>query len=643
MTKDPTQHPFDAIDSPHDLRQVPESQLDLVCSGMREFLIDSISKTGGHLGAGLGTVELTVALHYVFNTPIDKIVWDVGHQAYPHKLLTGRKDRFHTIRQLDGLSGFLKRDESEYDIFGAGHASTAISAALGIATARDLKKHDFKVLAVVGDGAMTGGMAYEAMNNCGFQKRDIIVVLNDNNMSISKNVWALSEYFNEFVASATYNRFRNNMWQLAGKFEEFGDLFRKIASRIENGLKAVLTPGILFEALGFRYFGPIHGHHVNHLVQLFREVKEWRGPVLVHVVTEKGKGYKPAEADEQRLHGVTPFDKITGKAPVKSDSAPTYTSIFGATLTQIARQNKKVIGITAAMPSGTGLDILQREIPDRYVDVGIAEQHAVTLAAGIAAEGYIPVVCIYSTFLQRAIDQIIHDVALQNLHVVFALDRGGLVGADGATHHGTFDLTYLRMIPNMIVMAPKDEQELRDMLSTAIDHTTGPVAIRYPRASGLGIQLREQFMHLPIGKGAYLRKGKYLAFVAIGTLVQNAMKAVELLEGFGLDPTVVNMRFLKPLDTLLLDELIETHEFIITLEDNTIVGGFGSAVSEYFSQAGKRDVKLFMHGVQDQFIEHGTIDELQRIIEIDPLGICRTALRFIEQSTERVSPSVLSE
>ncbi len=629
---------FNSIDTPDDLRKLPESKLREVCAGIREFLIDAVSKTGGHLGAGLGTVELSVALHYCFDTPVDKIVWDVGHQAYPHKLLTGRKNRFHTIRQLNGLSGFLKRSESEYDVFGAGHASTAISAALGIATARDFEKKDFKVVAVVGDGAMTGGMAYEAMNNCGVLKRDVIVVLNDNNMSISKNIWAFSDYFNDIVASETYNRFRTNVWQLTGKLDEFGDRLRKIAARVEGGLKAILTPGMLFEALGFRYFGPIKGHNVIRLVRLFKEVKELRGPILVHVVTQKGKGYEPAEADEQRLHGVNPFNKITGRSPNKTDTAPPYTQVFGEALTKIIKANPKVIGVTAAMPSGTGLDIVQEEVPDHYFDVGIAEQHAVTFCAGMATEGYIPVAAIYSTFLQRALDQVIHDVALQKLHVIFALDRGGLVGADGPTHHGVFDLTYLRMIPGIIIMSPKDEQELCDMLYTAIEYKGGPIALRYPRGNGIGVPLRGDFQKLEIGKGEIIHEGDDVAILAIGNMVQNSIKAAELLEHGGISALVANMRFVKPLDTELLDQIFSRFTHIITIEDNVKMGGFGSGVLEYLSSTGRIDTQIHIQGIPDKFVEHGTPNELHCMLGLDPLGISRTAIKILK--TENLQPVI---
>ncbi len=616
---------LDNVNTPVDLRKLEITELRPLCQEIRDFLIDTIARTGGHLGAGLGTVELAVALHYAFQTPVDKLIWDVGHQAYPHKIITGRKDRLHTIRQYQGLSGFLKRKESPYDVFGAGHATTSISAALGIAAARDFKGEDYKVVAVIGDGSMTGGMAYEAMNNCGLLKKNMIVVMNDNNMSISPNVWAISNYFNELVASPTYNRFRANVWDLAGKFDELGDRFRKVAARVEGGIKAVVTPGMLFEALGFRYFGPVNGHNVVSLIKIFREVQEWNGPVLVHVVTQKGKGYAPAEEDGMNLHGVTPFDKITGKSPNKAEAKPSYTAIFGEALVEIVKANPRVVGITAAMSTGTGLDILQREVPDKYFDVGIAEQHGVTFAAGMATEGYIPVAAIYSTFLQRAIDQVIHDVALQNLHVVFALDRGGLVGADGPTHHGVYDLTYLRMIPGLVLMAPADEQELRDMLYTAVNDVQGPVALRYPRGNATGLQLREGFASVPIGKAVTVREGDDIAILAVGNMVANSLKAAELLQNAGVHAAVINMRFIKPLDTALLDDLATRYRVLLTVEDNSVIGGFGSAVSEYIGGLNQQGPVLHIHGIPDRFIDQGTQEELHRDLNLDPLGIARTA------------------
>lgn len=630
--RDHTHRFFDSVDSPEDLRKLDIHDLKHVCAEIREFLIDSVAKTGGHLGAGLGTVELAVAMHYAFNTPTDRIVWDVGHQAYPHKLLTGRKSRFHTLRQKGGISGFLKRKESEYDVVGAGHASTSISAALGIAAARDFDKKDYKVAAVIGDGSMTGGMVYEAMNNCGVLKKDIIVVLNDNQMSISENVWSIADHFNEIIASPTYNRFRNNVWDLAGHFDHLGDRFRKVAAKLEGGIKAVLTPGMLFEALGFRYFGPVNGHNIVSLVHLFKEVQQWSGPILVHVVTQKGKGYEPAEKDGMNLHGVNPFDKITGKSPKAADAPPALTTIFGNALVEIARENPKVIGITAAMLTGTGLDIMKAHLPERCYDVGIAEQHAVTFASGLAIEGFIPVIAIYSTFLQRAYDQIIHDVAIQELPVVFAIDRGGLVGADGPTHHGSFDLSYLRIIPGLILMAPADEQELRDMLYTAIQHGEGPIALRYPRGNGSGMQLRPGFQVIPVGKGIVLQRGERLAILAIGSMVRRAVQAAALLEAEGVTATVVNMRFVKPLDTELLDDLFSSHSCVLTVEDNARIGGFGAAVAEYLSTTpAHARVRLDMLGLPDAFVEHGTQDELFRELQLDPAGIAHSALALLAE------------
>lgn len=620
---------LDRVTTPADMKQLSIPELKELAADVRRFLIEAVSKTGGHLGAGLGSVELAVALHYVFNTPHDKIVWDVGHQAYPHKILTGRKDRLHTIRQYGGLSGFLKRSESEYDTFGAGHASTAISAALGMVAARELTGDQYKVVAVVGDGAMTGGMVYEGMNNAGMLKKDMIVVLNDNNMSIAPNVWAISNYFTQLISNPSYNRFKSNVYELTGKLDVWGDRIRKVAARVEEGIKVVLTPGMLFEALGFRYFGPINGHNVAQLVRIFTDVKNYSGPILVHTITQKGKGYKPAEADVQRLHGVTPFDKVTGISPKKSESAPAYTKVFGQAVVQLARENPKLVALTAAMPDGTGLDQLQKELPERFYDVGIAEQHGVTFAAGLATQGCTPIAAIYSTFLQRAFDQIIHDVALQHLHVIFALDRGGLVGADGPTHHGVFDLSYLRMIPGMTIMAPKDESELRDMLYTATLYDKGPIALRYPRGNGIGVPLKPGFDLLPIGKSETLRSGHHVAILAIGAMVQPALKAADILENEGITCEVVNMRFVKPLDGPLIDSVAARFKFIVTLEDNVVSGGFGSAVAEYLAAQGITDTRLKIHGVPDRFVEQGTPAELQRDLMLDPPGITTIVRGFL--------------
>lgn len=628
-----TQYPFlDRVNSPEDFRGFTVPELKSLANDVRDYLIEVISKTGGHLGAGLGAVELTVALHHVFKTPYDKLVWDVGHQAYPHKILTGRKDRLGTIRQYKGLSGFLKRSESSYDTFGAGHASTAISAALGMVAAREATAESYKVVAIVGDGSMTGGMVYEGMNNAGLLKKDMIVVLNDNNMSIAANVWAVSNYFTELIADPRYNRIKKGVYELTGKLDQWGDRIRKAAARIEGGIKVVITPGMLFEALGFRYFGPINGHNMAQLVRIFREVKELGGPILVHAITQKGKGYAPAEQDEQRLHGVTPFDKITGQAPKKTGGPPAYTRVFGAAVVELARQTPGLIGITAAMPDGTGLDQLQREMPERFFDVGIAEQHGVTFAAGLATQGCIPVVAVYSSFLQRAFDQIIHDVALQHLHVVFALDRAGLVGADGPTHHGAYDLSYLRAVPGIVVMAPKDESELRDMLYTAVRYTGGPIVLRYPRGNGLGVPLKPGFDEIPIGKAEPLRSGTDVALLAIGDMVAPSLEAAEELAKEGLSCEVVNMRFVKPLDTSLLDDIGRRFTRVITVENNSVIGGFGSAVSEYLSQR-HPGVHLTVHGIPDRFVDHGSPAELAREVSLDGCGIARVVRASLPEPT----------
>ena len=625
------------VNYPSDTRQLSLPQLKQLCSDIREYMVDTISEIGGHFGGGLGTVELTVAIHKVFNTPHDLVVWDTGHQAYPHKILTGRKEALHRIRQYGGISGFLKRTESEYDAFGAGHASTSISAALGMATARDLKKEDKKVIAVIGDGAMTGGMAYEAMNNSGLLKSDLIVVLNDNNMSIAPNVWQISNYFTEMISHPDYNKFKGQIWDLTGKLDQFGDRMRRIAVRLEQGLKAVITPGMLFEALGFRYFGPINGHNLHQVIKIFEQVKELKGPILVHAITQKGKGYKPAENHSQRLHASTPFDKITGQAHKKAGASPAYTKIFGDALVEIIEKNPKVVGITAAMPDGTGLDILKEKIPQNYFDVGIAEEHAVTFAAGLATQGIIPVVAIYSTFLQRAFDQTIHDVALQKLHVVFVLDRAGLVGADGPTHHGTFDLGYLRIIPGMVIMAPKDEAELRNMLYTAVEHCEGPVALRYPRGSALGVKIDEGFRKIEIGESEKLSDGEDVAILAVGSMVDYAEKATASLKESGINCELINMRFIKPLDTNLLDDIAARHDKIVTIEENNLAGGFGSAVLEYLNDNNyKNDIMRI--GIPDKFIDHGTQAQLHKQIAIDPNGIVERITSFYKtpKSTSKV-------
>ncbi len=623
------------IDTPEDLRKLPESALRDVADEVRECLVDTITKVGGHLGAGLGTVELTVALHYIYNTPTDKIVWDTGHQAYPHKILTGRRDSLNTIRQKDGLSGFLKRSESVFDEFGAGHATTSISAALGMAAARDQKKQDYKVVAVIGDGAMTGGLAYEAMNNCGVLKSDMLVVLNDNNMSIAPNVWALSNYFSEIFASPSGKKLRQRIAGVAGRMDPFGDRIKDLAHRIEGGMKALITPGMLFEALGFRYFGPVNGHNIQQLVKMLHGIRDMKGPILLHTITQKGKGYGPAERDSQFLHAIGKVDKITGKAvatkPPAKPTPPTYQKVFGEAMIELMSTSPKLVGITAAMPDGTGLDLVQKQFPDRVYDVGIAEGHAVTFAAGLATQGVVPVVAIYSSFLQRAFDHIVHDVAIQHLHVVFALDRSGVVGADGPTHHGVLDLAYLRIIQGMVVMAPKDEQELRNMLYTAVhSYNAGPVALRYPRGAGVGTMIAPM-SPIAIGRSETLRTGTDVALVVMGPLVYKALEAAEQLSTSGISVEVVNARFAKPLDVDMLRDVATRVGKIITIEDGQIEGGFGSAVAEVLAQNTDWHCSLRLHGYGDLFVEHGTQDELHADHKLDVNGIIEVVKDFLSE------------
>jgi len=617
------------INSPTDLRKLPISALPTVANEVREFVVDTITKTGGHFGAGLGVVELTVALHYVFNTPKDKIVLDTGHQGYPHKVLTGRRDQLHTIRQKGGLSGFLKRNESEYDAFGAGHASTSISAALGLATARDMKGDDNKVIAVIGDGAMTGGIAFEALNNCGVQQRDITVILNDNNMSIAPNVSALSNYFNELFTSTPVKKMRENIWSLTGKMDELGDRLRTIAGRIESGVKAIVTPGALFEAFGFNYIGPINGNNINKLTRILEQIKDMKGPIFLHVITQKGYGFEHATKEKGFLHAIGKIDKVTGKSLAKKPDvapAPQYQNVFGQAVLELCRNDKKIAAITAAMPNGTGLDIVQAEMPDRVYDVGIAEGHAVTFAAGLACEGIIPIVAIYSTFLQRAYDHIIHDCAIQHLHVVFALDRAGLVGADGPTHHGIMDLCYLRPIQGMVIMAPKDEQELRDMTySACYEFTDGPVAIRYPRGEGLGVELGEM-KPIKLGTWEVLRPGDDIAILAVGKMVTEAMQAAELLALQEINVEVVNARFIKPMDEEMLLDIANRFDKVLTIEDGQKTGGFGSGVLEYFAEKEINISKIYIHGIPEIFVEHGTQEELHKDLKMDANGIAETIL-----------------
>jgi 1-deoxy-D-xylulose-5-phosphate synthase len=595
---------LETIDSPADLKKLSVDELAALSGEVRETIIQTVSRVGGHIGASLGVVELTVALHYCFDTPRDKLVWDVSHQAYAHKILTGRRERFQTLRQHGGLSGFCSRTESEHDAFGAGHSSTSISAALGIATSRDLTGDDYHVVAVIGDGSMTGGLAYEALNNAGHAGRDLLVILNDNEMSIERNVGAMPRYLNRLITGKIYNEAHRELGELINRIPTYGPRLYSLAKRLRESLKGLIVPGMLFEELGFRYFGPVDGHDLRTLLSTLTKVRDIKGPLLLHVITKKGRGYPPSERDPVRWHGATPFCVETGE-PEDHPGPPTYTEVFGRTLCDIADEHSELVAVTAAMIPGTGLGEFARRFPERCFDVGIAEAHAVTFAAGLAAQGIRPVVAVYSTFLQRAFDQIIHDVALQKLPVIFAVDRGGLVGQDGPTHHGAFDLSYFRMIPNMVVMAPKDEAELRDMILTAVAYEDGPVALRYPRAMGVGTDLTAPPRHLEIGRGEVLREGRDVVFVAIGRMVQEALRAAELLAADGIEVGVVNARFVKPLDATLLLRLARRYGHLVTLEDNVVAGGFGSAVLELLTAHGVAGVRCHCVGLPDRFVEHG--------------------------------------
>jgi 1-deoxy-D-xylulose-5-phosphate synthase len=616
---------LDQIDSPASLRKLKESDLTQLADELRAETISAVSVTGGHLGAGLGVVELTVALHYVFDTPKDRIVWDVGHQAYPHKILTGRRDRIRTLRQGGGLSGFTKRSESEYDAFGAAHSSTSISASLGMAVARDLSHASNHVVAVIGDGAMSAGMAYEAMNNAGDLGSRLIVVLNDNDMSIAPPTGAMSAYLARLVSGRAYRSLRGAARQLARRLPKF---FYNKALLMEEYGRNFWTGGTLFEELGFYYVGPIDGHNLDHLLPILKNVRDVQdGPVLVHVVTKKGKGYPPAEAAEDKYHGVSAFDVITGAQAKPKTNAPSYTRVFANALVEEARRDAKIVGITAAMPDGTGLDRMKAVFPERVFDVGIAEQHAVTFAAGLATEGFKPFCAIYSTFLQRGYDQLVHDVAIQNLPVRFALDRAGLVGADGATHAGAFDIAYLACLPNMTVMAASDEAELVHMVATAAAHDSGPIALRYPRGEGVGVDLPKQGEALPIGKGRVVREGSRIAILSLGTRLGEALKAAEDLAARGLSTTVADARFAKPLDRELILRLAATHKLLITVEEGA-AGGFGAHVLTLLSDAGalEHGLKVRTMTLPDKFQDHDKPERMYAAAGLDAKGIVAKAI-----------------
>jgi len=620
------------IKIPQDLKKYKSSDLPQVCDELRQFIIDVVSTKGGHFGASLGVVELTVALHYIFNTPYDQLVWDVGHQAYGHKILTGRKGRFHTNRIYKGISGFPKRSESEYDTFGVGHSSTSISGALGMAVASTYKgENDKQHIAVIGDGSMTAGLAFEGLNHAGIENSNLLVILNDNCMSIDPNVGALKEYLTDIATSHTYNKVKDDVWKLLGKISKFGPNAQAIASKLENAMKsALLKQSNYFESLNFRYFGPVDGHDVVHLSKVLNDLKDIPGPKILHCLTKKGKGYEPAEkGSPTKWHAPGLFDKNTGeiiKSVSSSPEPPKYQDVFGKTIIELAKENDKIMGVTPAMPTGCSLGMMMEEMPKRAFDVGIAEQHAVTFSAGLATQGMVPYCNIYSSFMQRAYDQVVHDVAIQNLNVVFCLDRGGLVGADGPTHHGVYDMAYFRCIPNMVVSAPMNEQELRNLMYTAQLPNQGPFSIRYPRGKGVMVDWQTPFEEIPVGQGRQLSDGDEVAILTIGHVGNFATKAIEELETYSI--AHYDMRFVKPLDEKLLHQIFKKHSKVITVEDGCIQGGFGSAVIEFMADHNYQ-AQIKRLGIPDKYVEHGTQAELWRECEYDVKAIVETVQQIV--------------
>jgi 1-deoxy-D-xylulose-5-phosphate synthase len=624
---------LEQINSPADLKKLSRDELPVLAEEIRMAIVEVVSQTGGHLAPSLGAVELAIAIHYVFDTPREKVIWDVGHQAYAHKLLTGRRDQFHTLRQFKGISGFTRRSESPYDAFSTGHSSTSISASLGIACAKDLKEEDAKVIAIIGDGSMTAGIAYEGLNQAGdtLKDKNLLVILNDNEMSISPNVGALSSFLSRKFSGKKVRELRKELGEFLKSLPKIGDDIYKVAKKTEDSLKAFVTPGMLFEAFNFEYFGPINGHNLNHLIDILENIKILKEPVLLHISTQKGKGYPPAEENPVYFHGCTRFEVETGDCLDAASPHPSYTNVFGDTMVQLAEADKKINAVTAAMPEGTGLAEFSKRFPERFFDVGIAEQHGVTFAAGLATEGLKPVVAIYSTFLQRAYDQILHDVCLEALPVIFALDRGGIVGEDGPTHHGLFDLCYLRSLPNMVVMAPKDENELRRMLLTAFEHN-GPAALRYPRGSGTGAILENPIRPLKVGSGETLREGEDVLILAIGRCVCEALDAYSELTREGISATVVNCRFVKPLDIDLISDWARKIPRIITVEENIRQGGFGSAVLEALYDAGISGFQLKRIGIADKFVEHGPQSVLRSKYGVDAEAIVQCTKQLMASS-----------
>lgn len=623
---------LDSIESPGDLKSLKIDDLNILAKELRRFIIATVSDTGGHLASNLGVIELTLALHYYLNSPKDKIIWDVGHQSYPHKILTGRRDKFHTIRQYKGLSGYPKCKESIHDIIETGHSSTSISAALGLALARDLKKRNDRIYAVIGDGALTAGMAFEALNHAGHIGTDITVVLNDNGMSISQNVGAISHYLSNIRTDPRIHKMKEDLEFIISKIPRIGSTVSKSVERIKDGFKYIFLSGILFEEMGFTYIGPLDGHNISELINNFKKADLIEGPVLIHVNTKKGKGYRPAEKQPSKFHGVSPFVIDNGESK-KEKKKPSYSKVFGEALLKIAENDQDVLGITAAMPEGTGLNILRDKYPDRFFDVGIAEQHAVTLASGLAKGGKKPVVALYSSFLQRAYDQVIHDVCIQNLPVTIAIDRSGIVGSDGETHQGTFDLSFLRIIPNIVVMAPRDENQLQHMLYTALN-SGKPAAIRYPRGEVEGIVMDDKLKEIPIGKAELLREGEDLLIIAIGSTVYPSLKAAGLLEKQGIKIGVLDGRFIKPLDEQLIIAKMKKYKRIITVEEQVLTGGFGSAVLELANQNGLYDLQIQRLGLPDVFIEHGPQSKMRNIYKIDSHGIAEKVVQFVTDKVE---------
>ncbi len=623
---------LDNVNTPGDLKNLSVSQLKQLAGEIRKYIIKTVSETGGHLASNLGVVELTLALHYHLNSPKDKIIWDVGHQCYTHKILTGRKDKLHTIRQYGGLSGYPKHSESIHDIIETGHSSTSISSALGLALARDLKNRNDRIYSVIGDGALTAGMAFEALNHAGHQGTNLKVILNDNEMSISPNVGALSHYLTRMRTDPTVTRLKEDIEFIINRIPKIGRTVTRSVERVKDGLKYLLLSGVLFEEMGFTYIGPLDGHNINELINNFKNADRIEGPVLIHINTKKGKGYQPAEKSPSKYHGVSPFKVNSGESKSEREY-PTYSKIFGQTMVKIGRDDDSIVGITAAMPEGTGLSIFKERLPERFFDVGIAEQHAVSLGAGLARAGMKPVVALYSTFLQRGYDQVIHDVGIQNLPVTLAIDRAGIVGSDGETHQGVFDFSFLRPIPNLVVMAPKDENELQDMLYTAVNHD-GPAAVRYPRGEGRGVELASEPVEIPIGKGEMLREGKDLLIIAVGSRVYPAVKAAEILSGQGIEAGVINARFVKPLDNELLTSKIVEYKKVITVEEQVLAGGFGSSVLELINEAGLQDITVSRLGLPDEFIPHGSQDKMRSIYKIDKNGIVEKALKVVNSGLE---------